>query len=179
MKQKPTITITKYTPKEEVIRLANVCNACKLCGKCCQYGSGFLAPGDFAKIAKHLKITEKQLKKSYLEKVEKFNQELYRPRLIKKDRPYGVCIFYNKVENCTIHGVKPLHCKVTAPCSDYGDELDQWFNLNYVVNPADPESIRQLATFLKFREVIPGGELKELVKDKGVLNKILSYKILK
>ncbi len=176
MKPKPNITITKHTPEKEVIRLASDCG---LCGKCCQYGSGFLAQGDFARIAKFLRITEKQLKERYLEKVEKFSQELYRPRLVKKSKPYGVCIFYNKAENCTIHGVKPLHCKVTAPCSAYGDELDQWFNLNYVVNPADPESIRQWATFVKFREVIPGGELKELVKNPSKLKKVLTYEILR
>lgn len=176
MKQKPTITITKYTPEEEVIRLAG---SCERCGKCCQYGSGFLAPGDFARIAKYLDVAEKELKERYLERVEKFNQEVYRPRLIKKGRPYGVCIFYNKEEQCTIHGVKPLHCRVSSPCSVYGEELDQWFNLNYIVNPADPESIRQWSVFIMFSGAIPGGELHELIKDKGLLNKILSYEILR
>ena len=118
--------------------------------------------------------------KEYLEKKTIFNTDVHRPKLMKKKgKQYGVCVFHRENEGCTIHGVKPLHCKVTAPCGKYGVELDQWFSLNYIVNPADPESIRLWATYLKFNKVIPGGELKELVKNHAKLNKILSYEILK
>lgn len=172
-----TLTISKKTPEDVVIGLARECD--KTCGKCCTYGSGFLAKQDFPRIAKLLGVNEEELKKGYLEKTEIFNTELHRPKLIKKGKPYGVCIFYNKQEGCTIHSAKPLQCKATNPCSVYGNELDQWFMLNYAVNPADPESIRQWALYLKFNETIPGGELNQLVRDSLKLKKILSYEILK
>ncbi len=51
--------------------------------------------------------------------------------------------------------------------------------LNYLVNPDDPESIRQWKMFLTQNNPIPGGSLKELVHDEEKLKKILSYEILK
>jgi len=171
------ITITKHTKQGEVITLAD---DCKMCGKCCQFGSGYLAPQDYEKLAKVLGISIEELKKDFLEEQKAYNTTVHKPRLIRnKGKPYGRCVFHNDNEGCSVHGAKPLQCKVTSPCADAGVELNQWFLLNYVVNPADPESIRQWALFLKFNKVIPGGELHDLVKDPKKLKKILSYEILK
>lgn len=173
----PTITITRHTSEREAIELAA---DCRMCGKCCQFGSGFLSPRDFPRLAKHLGVSQEVLMRDYLEKRNIFNTEVFRPRLIrKKGKQYGICIFYRNREGCIVHGVKPLHCKVTSPCSRYGKELDQWFLLNHVVNAADPESIRQWATYLRFNKAIPGGELKDLVRDQAKLKRILGYEILK
>ena len=64
-------------------------------------------------------------------------------------------------------------------CKDYGPDLIQWFRLNFILNPHDPEAIRQYSTFLRFNNTIPGGKLEDFVKDKEILNKILNYTILR
>jgi Fe-S-cluster containining protein len=99
---------------------------CKKCGHCCKHGTGFLVKGDAEKIAKFLGISEKKLKKKYLEAVNKFNTTLFRPVSIKKGKPYGVCMFYD--EGCTIHKVKPLQCKI-GTCNEHGEELTIWFDM--------------------------------------------------
>ena len=50
---------------------------------------------------------------------------------------------------------------------------------NYFVNKDDPESIRQWNQYLKTQPTIEGGKLKDLVKNKKRLNKILNYDILR
>ena len=92
--------------------------------------------------------------------------------------PYGECVFHDKKQGCTIHEVKPLHCKVGS-CNDHGEAIHLWFTINYFVNKNDPESVRQWATYLKTHPTIPGGELEDLVPDKEMLSKILSYEILR
>ncbi len=167
--------ISKKTPKETVLKLGK---ECKMCGNCCKYTSGFLVDDDITRIARFLRMTTDELKKKYLEEHERFNTKLLRPKLIKGTKPYGKCIFYNEQVGCTIHEVKPLHCKI-GNCNTYGDDLNQWFMLNYLVNPDDPDSIRQWKIFLTQNKSIPGGSLKELVPDEEKLKKILNYNILK
>ena len=165
--------ISKKTPKEIVLKLGK---ECKMCGNCCKHSSGFLVNGDIIKIARLLRVTPTELKEKYLEEHERFNTKVLRPKLIKGTKPYGKCIFYNEQVGCTIHEAKPLHCRI-GNCNTYGNDLNQWFMLNYLVNPDDPESIRQWKIFLTQNEPIPGGSLKELVPNKEKLRKILSYKI--
>lgn len=169
------ISITTKTPLKDVLKLGKECDKC---GHCCKYGSGFLVEDDAKKIADFLGISEKKLKGKYLEEGEKFNTKLLRPKTIKKDKPYGECVFYDGKQGCTIQEVKPLHCRIGS-CTEHGDALSHWFTLKYFVNKNNPESIRQWATFLKTRSTIPGGELHNLVPDKKLLNKILSYEILR
>lgn len=168
--------ISKKTPKETVLKLGK---ECEMCGSCCKYTSGFLVDDDIIKIARFLRTTTDKLKEKYLEEHERFNTKILRPKLIKGTKPYGKCIFYNEQVGCIIHEVKPLHCKVGNPCNTYGHDLNQWFMLNYFVNPDDPESIRQWKIFLTQNEPIPGGSLKELVPDGERLRKILSYEVYK
>ncbi|MEK0322573.1 MAG: hypothetical protein QQN47_07355, partial [Nitrosopumilus sp.] len=140
-------------------------------------GSGILVDEDIQKIAKHLGVTDEVLKKEFLEEVEKFNTKKYRPKILRKDRPYGKCIFFD--EGCKIHEVKPLECKVSMGCKDYGEQLSIWFMLNNFVNKDDAESIRQFATYLKSGgKTLLGAELGDLVPDKEKLRKILSFEIL-
>ncbi|MCH8329662.1 MAG: hypothetical protein IIB81_04700 [Nanoarchaeota archaeon] len=132
---------------------------------------------DIAKIAEHLGITEEVLKKEFLEEVEKFNTKKYRPKILRKGKPYGKCIFFD--EGCKIHEVKPLECKVSMGCKDYGEQLSIWFMLNNFVNKDDAESIRQFATYLKTGgKTLEGAQLENLVPDKEKLRKILSFEIL-
>jgi len=168
------LRITKLTPLKEVLELSKECKNCSLC---CRYGSGFILKEELPRIAKFLNISQEKLKQNYLEEVELFNKKLFKPRTIKLDKPYGHCIFLGN-NGCRIHEVKPLHCRISN-CNEYGEDLNQWFLLNYIINPNDPESIRQWANFVKFNEVIPGGNLHELIKDKEILKKILNYEILK
>jgi Fe-S-cluster containining protein len=166
--------ITKNTPLTEILKLAK---ECQRCGHCCKYGSGFLAEGDLKNISEYLGITEKELKDKYLEEVDKFNTKRLRPKLLEKDKPFGVCVFFDA--GCKIHTVKPLQCRA-GNCSKYGQDLSIWFTLNYFVNKDDPESIRQFDAYLKSGgKTLKGGALKDFVADEKELKKILSYGILK
>ena len=170
------INLTKNTPTEEVLKLTYPCN-CNACNNGCKYGSGFLVDEDIAKIAEHLGITEEVLKKEFLEEVEKFNTKKYRPKILRNDRPYGKCIFFD--EGCKIHEVKPLECRISMGCKDYGEQLSIWFMLNNFVNENDAESVRQFATYLKTGgKTLEGAQLENLVPDKEKLRKILSFEIL-
>ena len=151
---------------------------CMQCAHCCSHGSGFLINDEAKKIAEFLKITEKELKEKYLEEKELYNTKLSRPRLITEGKPYGKCVFLNE-KKCSIHKVKPFQCRV-GNCNENGEQLSQWFMLNYLVNKDNPESIRQYSAYLSSGgKTIPGGKLEELVPDKEKLKKILSFEKLK
>lgn len=163
--------ITKETPLKEILELGKTCSQKN---NCCKHGSGCLSRDDLKDIAKFLGVAEEKLKEEYLEETEKFNTKLLRPRIIRKDKPYGRCIFFDN--GCKIHEVKPLECKV-GNCGKHGEELSKWFMLNYCVNANDPESIRQYAIYLKTNKTLKGGELKNMVP-KEMLRKILSFEVL-
>lgn len=171
--------LEKNTPLKEVLKLAHPCK-CEACTVGCRHGSGFLVDEDIPKIAEFLGFSEEVLKKEFLEEVEKFNTKLFRPKILRKNKPYGKCIFFDEEIGCKVHEVKPLECKIAMGCKDYGEQLTLWFMLNHFVNKNDAESIRQYAAYLKSGgKTLRGGELKDLVPDKEKLRKILSYEILK
>ncbi len=170
--------ITKNTPLKEVLELTHPCK-CEACTTGCKYGSGFLIDEQIPAIAKHLGITEDVLKKEFLEEFEKFNTKKFRPKILRKNKQYGKCVFFDKEIGCKIHEVKPLECKVAMGCKPYGEQLSLWFTLNHFVNKNDAESIRQFATYLKSGgKTLQGATLQELVPDKEKLKKILSFQIL-
>lgn len=144
-------------------------------------GSGSLAGNDSKNIAAFLGIPEQKLKEKYLEEAELFNKKILKPKLLRKDnKPYGQCIFYDEEKGCTIHPVKPLECKTSIQCKEYGEGLSVWFMVNFIIDADDPESVRQYAQYLKSGgKLIPGASLEEIVPDKEKLKKILSYGILK
>ena len=162
--------ITKKTPLKKILEIGR---ECRRCGHCCRYGSGALASDDIKNISKYLDITEQKLKSDYLEEIEKFNTRLFRPKLIRKGKPYGQCIFFD--EGCSINKVKPTECR-TGNCGKHGEELSKWFMLNYFVNEKDPESIRQYSIYLKTQKPIKGGELENMIP-KDRLKKILKFEI--
>lgn len=169
-------TIEKSTQLRTIRELGK---DCRMCGSCCRHGSGMLVNEDLERVARFLQIPVEKLKKNYLEQVEMFNTNAWKPRVVKGGKPYGTCIFYDTKKMCTIHAAKPLQCAISN-CKDYGEQLIQWFYLRYLVNPDDPESVRQWASYLKHKEwVIKGGNLDELVPDKERLRKILGYEVLK
>ena len=168
--------ISKKTKLKKVLELGK---KCKKCGHCCSHGSGALADDDLKKIAKFLKTTEKELEKTCLEEVERFNTKRLRPIIIKKGKPYGRCIFLDDKKGCKINPAKPLECKV-GNCSKHGEDLSLWFMLNYFVDPDDPESVRQYASYLiRGGKTLKGGRIEEIVVDKKKLKEILNYKILR
>lgn len=122
---------------------------CELCGKCCEYGSGFLIDEDLKRIAEFLKITEEELENKYLETILIYNKEMLRPKFKK---PYGKCIFLKKKE-CSIHKAKPLHCKVACR-GEKGEQNDQWFKINYIVDKNDKIAINEWKEFEKRNKVI-------------------------
>ena len=172
--------IHKNTPLKEALKLAAPCR-CNECNHGCKFGSGSLIEDDSKNIAKFLGISEEDLKKGFLEEIELFNKKLQRPKLIReKGKPYGRCVFYDDKKGCTIHEVKPLECKTSISCKDYGEELSVWFMVNQVIEPEHPESIRQFAQYIESGgKVIPGASLQELVPNKEKLKKMLNYEILK
>ncbi len=170
--------IHKNTPLKEVLNLAAPCR-CNACNHGCKYGSGSLAGDDSKKIAAFLGVSEEELKKGFLEEVELFNKRLLRPKLIRESKPFGRCVFFDDEKGCTIHDAKPLECKTSINCKEYGEELSVWFMVNHIVDANDPESIRQYAQYIKSGgKLIPGAELKNIVPDREKLTKILSYEIL-
>lgn len=173
------ITISKDTQLNEALKLASPCN-CESCNNGCRYGSGLLALDDLKNISNFLKITEEETKEKYLEEVEQFNKKLFRPKLLRKNKmPFGNCIFFDEQNHCAIHPVKPLQCKTSINCKDYGEDLSKWFMLNYIVDENDPESIRQYSIYLKTNAPIKGGEMESLVKDRKKLEKIMNFDILR
>src|SRR3989344_7566820 len=172
--------ITKTTPLKEVLELAAPCQ-CSSCSHGCKFGSGALAGEDSKNISKFLKISEEELKNNFLEEKELFNKKILKPRLEReKNKVHGKCVFYDGQNRCKIHEVKPLECKKSIQCKDYGEDLSVWFMVNHVVDANDAESVRQYAQYLKSGgKTIPGAELENLVPDKERLRKILSYEILK
>ena len=170
--------LNKDTDVKEVLELSHPCK-CDACTVGCRHGSGFLADEDIPKLAKFMRISEDVLKKDFLEEVEKFNTKRYRPKIIRKDKPYGKCIFFDEEIGCKVHEAKPLECKISMGCKDYGEKLSLWFMLNHFVNKDDAESVRQFASYLKNNgKTLEGAELKDLVPDKEKLRKILNFEIL-
>ena len=129
-------------------RVLNNQEPCKKCGRCCEYGSGFLIEEDIKNISKFLKIKEEELKEKYLETVWIYNKEMLRPKFSK---PYGKCIFLKEKE-CSIHKVKPLHCKISC-CGEKGKENDAWFRINYIVDKKDKNSMSEWKEFVKINKV--------------------------
>jgi len=166
--------ITRLTKIDKILELSK---ECKNCTMCCRYGSGFILEEELPRIAKFLNMSVEELKRRYLEEVIIFNKRVFKPKTIKLDKPYGPCIFLGN-NGCRIHEVKPLHCRISN-CNEYGEELNQWFLLNYIVDVNDPQSLREWHIFTRFNDVIPGGKLQELVKDEEMLKKILNYEILR
>ena len=176
MKKMQKNRITRKTPVREILRLAEI--NCRDCSHCCTYGAGYVLKQEVSKIAKKMNISKEEFIQKYLDEHTRFNTTHYSFKLIReKGKPYGRCIFLGK-NKCKIHNIKPLHCRV-GTCKTHGEDISIWFTLNHFVNENDPESVRQWAQFLKFQETIPGGELKDLVRNSDKLRKILSYERLK
>lgn len=173
---------TKITTKTTLKTALKLGEECKLSGHCCKFGSGFVLEDEIKDLAKYFKLSEEGFKKKYLDEKESFNTKHFKLKtkkeiINKKMMPFGKCIFL-KDNLCSIHKVKPLHCRI-GNCSRHGEKLSIWFFLKYFVNNEDPESIRQWAIYLKTHPTIPGGNLDELVPDKNQLEKILNYEIFK
>jgi len=172
--------ITRKTPKDEVLRIAekDLKEGCGECWHCCKYAGGYFLDEDIERIARHMKIKKEELIKDYLDEIELFNKRIHRGKMVRKRLPHGRCIFLSPKGKCSIHEIKPLHCRV-GNCREHGEEISIWFALNYLVDENDPESIRQWAQYLKTHPTIEGGRIEDLVPDSEKLKKILSYEILR
>lgn len=170
-----TVSIHRNTKLKEILKLVEDCN-CEHCRNGCKFGSGFLADEDLKKLAGFLGISENELKEKYLEEFEKFSTKRFKPKLVRKDLPFGKCIFYEEKTGCKVHPAKPLECRIAMGCKEYGEDLIVWFNLNNFVNVNNPQSIRDWALYLKSGgKNIKGGKLTELVADEKELKEILEY----
>jgi Fe-S-cluster containining protein len=168
--------ITKDTPVDDVLKIGK---DCRQCGKCCSYGSGFVLDSEIARISSFLGMPKEEFIKGFLEEIVIFNTKVYKIRPHKKEAEvYGPCTFLHD-KKCSIHGVKPLHCRV-GNCGEHGDDLNVWFMVNHLLNIYDPESVRQYKSYIDTGgRVIPGAELEKVFPDKRMLKKILSYERMK
>jgi Fe-S-cluster containining protein len=178
-----SIFLTKKTPLSYVEKLLDDCNKC---GHCCSYSSGFFLDEDIKKISNKIGMKKNDFIEKFLEEKEIFNTKVHQSKIIKENekskkntKHYGKCIFLDEHKECSIHDVKPLHCRIATGCKTIGEQIHVWFLLNYLVNSNNPESIRQWAKYLEVNKTIPGGKLIELVEDKEKLSKMLNYELLK
>ena len=174
--------IHKNDPVEKVVRLG-FCDMGKDCPKCqegCKQGSGCFTEDQIPMAAKFLKLSEENFKKVWLEPLTRFNTTLHRPKLRRKQGEHsGQCVFFDDNQGCMIHPVKPMEYRISNH-NDNGEALHLWFTLNYFVNPTDPQSIREWATYIESDgSLIPGGSLTELVPNQKTLKKMMEYKILR
>lgn len=170
-----SLSITKQTSEAHVAELGKECTRCN---HCCKIDSGILFEEDVTRIADYMEMPRDEFIATFLDEHERFHTKCWKLKQIKTDnKPYGRCILLGE-EGCSVHEVKPKYCKLLSTASRHGQQLSVWFALNHFVNPHDPESIRQWATYLKTHPTIPGGQLHELVPDKERLQKILSYEVL-
>ncbi|MBW2963339.1 YkgJ family cysteine cluster protein [Candidatus Woesearchaeota archaeon] len=173
--------IKKDTPVEKIVELGHchLGTACAKCNEGCQQGSGCFTEEQLPKTAKFLKLDEENFKKIWLEPMTRFNTTLFRPKIKRTGKHAGQCVFFDEKEGCMIHEAKPMECKISNH-NEYGEALHLWFTLNHFVNPTDPQSVREWATYIESGgAVIPGGSLSELVPNQKTLRKMLEYKILR
>ena len=130
------------------MKLTHDCS-CQACSHSCNYGSGAFTNKQLPIVAEFLGIAVEELKEKHLEKITKFNTELFRPKILRGKKPYGKCTFYDRKKGCTIHPVKPLECKLAMDCKDYGEDLILWFVQNHFVNEKDQQSIKEFEDYLK------------------------------
>jgi Fe-S-cluster containining protein len=125
---------------------------------------------DIPKLAEHLGITEEELKENHLQTITKFNTTLHKP---KHPKPFGKCTFYNEKEGkCTVHDAKPYQCRV-ATRNHHGEQIIEWFDANFFLNPKDCASLREWNSKCKHKKTIPGATIEELVPDKEKREAIL------
>ena len=165
--------ITKDTSKEAVLKLASECNKC---GECCNYGSGFILPEEMSIIASQLNMPEEKFLEKYTQEQILFNKKVYKFKT-KGKKPFGQCVFLDR-GLCKIHFTKPINCKI-ANCNEFGEQLNEWFIANYLLDADDPVAIREWASRLISKPTIPGAGLHELVPDERKLKRIMHYKIIR
>jgi len=203
------IGLTKDTPLKDVLELGKECSMCGYCcrhGSGFLAREDLQKIADFLKITKeelqekyldevekfHTKMLRPKTKKGMLDAIKadaaKLPEIFSKSNKSRQDKPesqfksnpyHGPCVFFDGT-GCRIHKAKPLHCRIASYKSPYGEELDLWFTLNYIVNENDPESVRQFDAYLKSGgKTLPGGKTGDFVKDREKLRKILGFDILR
>jgi len=138
--------ITSNTPLSTVLELGKECDRS---GRCCKNGSGIVLSEDVPELAKKFEMSEEKFIAKYLKEFENLNTKHYRLMQRKQEgRPHGPCVFL-KGNDCSIHEIKPIHCKVSSCCSKQGEELSLWFMEKYFLNKKDPESVKQYESYKK------------------------------
>ena len=174
--------ISKNTPKEEILKIDNP-NPFNHC----LFSSGYVLNEEIKEIADFLGISEEELVNKYLEETERFGRKVHRIKQEKKkintsegkvELPHGKCAFYDERFGCLLGDKRPLFCKLSNHPL-FSKSLIEWFDLNFIVDPQDPQSLREWMTYLKFHnnDVIPGGELESLAP-KEKINSILKFEHL-
>jgi Fe-S-cluster containining protein len=160
--------ISRQTKKEVILELGK---KCERCGHCCTLGSGYVGEEEIPALAEALGMSREGFRRKYLDEVERYSTKVQKLRT--KDRQ---CVLYSG--GCSVQKVKPFYCRIST-CGENGADIQEWYMLNYFVNPTDPESIRQWAVRLKVGRTIKGGELRELVPDAEMLKRMLEFDIMR
>ena len=93
---------------------------CEMCQGACKFKPGWFLPEQIAKVAEHLKLTEKELFDKYLgvDFYQRDGEDIFilapanksmKPGAMYPFDPRGECIFFED-GLCKIHAVKPLEC---------------------------------------------------------------------
>ncbi|MEM0231329.1 MAG: YkgJ family cysteine cluster protein [Candidatus Woesearchaeota archaeon] len=174
MSQKVRPIISTSTPQEVMISLGA---KCERCGHCCKYGSAYILDEELHLVAKYLAVEPEEFKRHYLEERQELNRTVYKLKH-GGNKPFGPCILYDERIGCLVHEVKPLYCKI-ASCSDRDGEALQWFRFNMLLDKEDPEALRQWnQLMLHTPKRIVGASIEEIIPDKDLRFKILSYEIM-
>jgi hypothetical protein len=153
------IEITALTPLSRVEKLGI---ACERCNHCCSFDSGIFLDEDIKRIADSFGQHPEEFISEHLEEKHLYGKKVHKAKLKKEGKPYGPCTFHDKSMGCTIHDVKPLHCRISSGCKPIGQAVNTWFMLNYVLNRTDPHALKEWGEFLKVHPSIPGGHMEDL-----------------
>jgi Fe-S-cluster containining protein len=89
--------------------------ACAECVRCCKRQPGSLAHGDYERIQNHLGLTEAEMRERFCASpgalvMDRRTGAVRRVGTIVPQMRRGRCVFLDKDERCTIHGVAPFGC---------------------------------------------------------------------
>ena len=92
---------------------------CQQCGDCCKgFGGTYISNNNISKIAEYINFDPEKFIEEYCDK-----SGSRHVLTLGKD---GYCIFFDKIKQCTIHGVKPYMCRAWPFIQSVIDYPENW-----------------------------------------------------
>lgn len=128
---------------------------CTGCGKCCTGSPGYvwLTDEDITRLAKHLKLTEKEFIKRYTRTVNR------RISLVEMKKTYD-CVFLKNGRECSVYKARPSQCRTYPYWINNVASKEQWERessrcegINHPDAPVIPkeEVLQRLSEFLEVK----------------------------